>query len=87
MQYRQEKKLEKLIELALLYGKARRRLFNTATTPCGGFATVIAFDDVMPPQQIAVLFEVCTFGGFGEIVFTSRHKQARQFPTTSKYFV
>ena len=36
------------------------------------------------PQQIAVPFAVCQavciFGGFGEIVFTSRHKQARWFP-------
>ena len=44
-------KKEKLTELALLYGKAKRRLFNTATTPCDGFAAVFAFDDVMPPSR------------------------------------
>ena len=33
------------------------------------------------PQQIAVPFAVCIFGGFGEIAFTSRHKQARRFAT------
>ena len=38
------------------------------------------------PQQIAVPFAVCIFGGFGEIAFMSRHKQARRFATTSKYF-
>ena len=31
------------------------------------------------PQQIALLFAVCIFGGFCEIVFTSRHKQARRY--------
>ena len=54
MQYRQEKKrtnLPKSYELALLYGKAKWRLFNTATTPCDGFAAVFAFDDVMPPAD------------------------------------
>ena len=29
-----------------------------------------------PWSQIAVLFAVCTFGGFGEIAYTSRHKRA-----------
>ena len=31
------------------------------------------------PQQIAVPFEVCTFGGFGEIAFASRLKRALRF--------
>ena len=31
------------------------------------------------PQQIAVPFAVCTFGGFGEIAFTSRLKRALRF--------
>ena len=31
------------------------------------------------PQQIAVLFAVCTFGGFGEIAFTPRLKRALRF--------
>ena len=51
MQYRHGKKAEKLTELALLYGKAKRRLFNTATTPCDSFAAVFTFDDVMPPAD------------------------------------
>ena len=50
MQYRRGKK-EKLTELALLYGKAKWRLFNTATTPCDSFATVFTFDDVMPSNR------------------------------------
>ena len=33
----------------------------------------------MPPQQIAVPFAVCTFGGFGEIAFMWRHKRALRF--------
>ena len=68
MQYRREKK-EKLTELALLYGKTKWRLLNTATTPCDGFAAVLAFDDVM--EQIAVPFAVCIFGGFGEIALAA----------------
>ena len=51
MQYRHGKKAEKLTELALLYGKAKRRPFNTATTPCDSFAAVFTFDDVMPPAD------------------------------------
>ena len=31
------------------------------------------------PQQIAVPFAVCTFGGFGEIAFMWRHKRALRF--------
>ena len=68
MQYRREKK-EKLTELALLYGKTKWRLLNTATTPCDGLAAVFAFDDVM--EQIAVPFAVCIFGGFGEIALAA----------------
>ena len=45
------KKKGKLTELALLYGKAKWRLFDTATTRCDGFAAVFAFDDVMPPAD------------------------------------
>ena len=37
--------------MALLYGKAKWRLFNTATTPCDSFATVFTFDDVMPSNR------------------------------------
>ena len=66
----------KSYELALFYGKAKWRLFNTATTPCDSFAPIFA-----------VPFAVCTFGGFGEIAFSSYHKQARRFATTSKYFM
>ena len=47
----QGKKEEKLTESALLYGKAKWRLFNTVTTPCDDFAAVSTFDDVMPPAD------------------------------------
>ena len=73
MQYRQEKKrtnLPKSYELALLYGKAKWRLFNTASTPCDSFAPIFTLTSC--PQQIAVPFAVCSFGGFGDIAFTSR---------------
>ena len=46
-----KRKKEKLTELALLYCKAKWRLFMIATTPCDGFATVLTFDDVMPPSK------------------------------------
>ena len=72
MQYRQEKKrtnLPKSYELALLYGKAKWRLFNTASTPCDSFAPIFTLDDVMPPADRC---SVCSFGGFGDIAFTSR---------------
>ena len=46
-----KRKKEKLTELALLYCKAKWRLFVIATTPCDGFATVLTFDDVMPPSK------------------------------------
>ena len=77
----------KSYELALLYGKAKWRLFNTATTPCDSFAPIFIFDDAIPPKQIAVPFAVCTFGGFGEIAFSPRHEQARRYASTSKYFM
>ena len=44
-------KKEKLTALALLYSKAKWRLFNAATTPCDGFAAVFTFDDVIPPAD------------------------------------
>ena len=46
-----KRKKEKLTELALLYCKAKWRLFMIATTPCDGFATVLTFDDVMSPSK------------------------------------
>ena len=73
MQYRQEKKRTNLLksyELALLYGKVKWRLFNTASTPCDSFAPIFTLTSC--PQQIAVPFAVCSFGGFGDIAFTSR---------------
>ena len=37
--------------MTLLYCKAKWRLFNTATIPCGGLAPISTFDDVMPSSR------------------------------------
>ena len=42
----------------LLYCKAKWRLFMIATTPCDGFATVMTFDDVMPPSKSLFYFRL-----------------------------
>ena len=76
MQYVQGKKEEKLTELALLYGKAKWRLFNTATTPWDGFVVVFTFDDVMPPADrcsICSLYVRCTIRNYAEPFHAKLH--------------
>ena len=51
MQYRQGKEKRRNLPNWLCFTARRSRLFNKAATRCDGFATVFAFDDVVPPAD------------------------------------
>ena len=79
MQYRQGKKKGETYRIgsALRQGEVKTLQYSSYTM--WWFRDSLRIRWRRAPQQIAVPFAVCTFGGFGEIAFMWRHKRALRF--------